>query len=187
MAGKGGDARRRAEALNRGKPIPAMKRCPVKKCRGTRIHRHGPDSRLARKISQAWGNGTTCPIDQCKDCGNFWEPWPDDDPGDLYRDVVDREPCDNCAYRAGSAESRDPEKWTELADLAKRAADTSFFETGRPWFGCHKGIPIRIAEEGISFDFALTGRTPEQQTCAGFMRIVWAHNGATAARNKGER
>ena len=182
MAGNGGEARRRAQAADRGKPIPALKRCPVKKCGSTRNHRHGAGSRLAKKIAQAWGNKHACPIDQCKDCGNFWEPLPDDDPGDLFRDDVVREPCDNCAYRVGSNESRDPERWRELVELAERAAEMPMFAAGRPWFCCHKGVPIKISKGAIEFDFAAVDVQPIHRTCAGFLRVLWAHNGATAKK-----
>ena len=183
MAGNGGEARRRREAADLGAPIPAPKQCPVKRCKSRRIMRHGPHSKLAKVIARAWGNTVTCAIDQCRECGAIWEPWPDDDPGDLYRDDVTREPCDTCAYRAGSGESKDPKRWAKLKELPKKAATMSLVDPGRPQFCCHKGVPIKISqgdqEGSIEFDYEAAGIDPLQQTCSGFLRVLWRFNGAS--------
>ncbi len=152
---------------------PQLSVCVVKKCQSRRILRHGPNSRLARKLAEVWGNRGPCIIDQCRDCGNFWEAWPDDDLGD----VVEREPCDTCAYRAGSPESRDPLEWERLCELPREAAEKGLLTDGCPWFCCHKGIPIRIEGGDIMFDFKAAGRSPAEQTCVGFLRAYWKFRG----------
>ncbi|MGI9500202.1 MAG: hypothetical protein ACR2P3_09200 [Geminicoccaceae bacterium] len=159
--------------------IPKMNICPVKNCGGRRIFRHGADSELARLIAKAWGNRNRCPIDQCKDCGNIWEPWEDDDPGQDLRDNHTRSPCDNCAYRKGSKESADPVAWQWLKSLTTLAAASFRHGEKLNWFCCHKGIPIAVGDNAIRFDFEAANIDPRQQACAGFNRIVnkqkWAN------------
>ena len=70
----------------------------------------------------------------CKKCKTAWEPF---DPADL---IDPQEPyesfksmCDNCAFRQGSPERADKEKWEALL------LDIAYME--KP-FMCHKGVPI---------------------------------------------
>ncbi len=183
MIGDGDKARLSRIAVDRAYLVPAPKICPIKKCQSSRIHRHHANSRLSRKVAGVWGNKAPCIIDQCEDCGNFWEAWPDDDPGD----VVEREPCDTCAYRAGSPESQDPLEWRLLCELPREAAGKGGpFVVGCPWFCCHKGIPIRIEGNDIMFDFAAAGRSATEQPCVGFLRIYWKHK-ADLEGGKGAR
>lgn len=162
--------------------VPPPKICPVKKCQSTRIHRHNADSRLSLKVAEVWGNKAPCIIDQCKDCGNFWEAWPDDDPGD----VVERKPCDTCAYRAGSPESRDPLEWERLCELPREAAEKGKTAAGCPWSSCHKGIPIRIEGNDIMLEFGVAGRSAMEQSCVGFLRAYSKHR-ADREGGKGAR
>lgn len=144
--------------------------------------RHGPDSKLARAVASAWGNSVSVPIDQCRECFAIWEPWPDDDPGPELRDIVECDPCPNCAYRAGSPESKDPKEWARLKALAVKAADRGLVAGPKEWFCCHRGIPIKVDEDGIRFDFEAADVDPLHQSCVGFMRIYWKHNGAEARK-----
>jgi hypothetical protein len=157
-------------------PTIETDRCPIVSCGSRNIHRHTAFSPLARKVAEAWGNRNVCPIDQCKTCGAIWEPWPDN----TSIDDVERAPCDNCAYRAGSAESCDPKQWQELQNLAKTAANWSFeLGTTPTFFQCHKGVPIHIDREAgtIEFDFKAAGRQPLEHSCTGFLKMMWAYQG----------
>lgn len=149
--------------------------CPVKTCKGTRIHRHPAFSSLSQAIARAWGNGVVCEIDQCKTCSAIWEPWPEG----TSIDCVERSACNNCAYRSSSAESKDPLKWSELVAIAKRAADGAWFngDTDPSYFCCHKGIPIVLdtKKNTIAFDFDAAGVDRLGQTCRGFLNVMWAH------------
>lgn len=171
-----GDAKKREAAINRGQPWPAAKRCPVKGCGSRDIMRHGPETAIAKTIADAWGNTVVCPIDQCRKCGAIWEPWPDDDPGDRWRDACAREPCDNCAYRKGSAEAADPEQWEHLKRLPVDFANAFKEGDSAATFACHKGIPIAIDSDGLRFDFKAADAKAIERTCVGFLRIVWAQN-----------
>ncbi len=68
----------------------------------------------------------------CVNCRATWEPidpsqiW---DPSDMLCSF--REPCDNRAFRSGSPEQRDPERWREL--MAGLKGGASFY--------CYKGVP----------------------------------------------
>jgi hypothetical protein len=79
----------------------------------------------------------------CRNCKTLWEPF---DPEQIW-DTSDphcsfREPCNNCAFRPGSPEQADPEKWKLLLDQLKCGAS----------FHCHKGVPIEPgAEHGFAY------------------------------------
>lgn len=149
-------------------------RCPVVGCGSRSIHRHELGSAIALSVTRAWGNKNECPIDQCMECAAIWEPWPDG----TSSDCVEREPCDNCAYRAGSRESADKEEWQRLTFVAKEAAELGVTGAGR--FACHKGIPIKLnmdtgdGQASIEFDYVSAGIDPLAQTCAGFLKMMWA-------------
>lgn len=156
-------------------------RCPM--CKSDQLIEHGVETPIAQAIARAWGNKPVCPLTQCGSCNAFWESWPEG----TSHDCVEREPCDNCAYRKGSAESQDPEKWAELVKMASDAARYGIEdERGRRWFSCHKGVPIKITQGkdgqdgGIEFDFKAAGIKPLDQTCAGFLNLVWALSDKTA-------
>lgn len=154
--------------------IPKLSFCPLPKCGSTRIDRHGPDSRLAKAIARAWGNPKPCAIDICMDCKNFWEPWPDDDPGDDLRDNLARDLCDTCAFRRQSREWSDPYRRAELLELVEAAANWWPDAPSQPCFTCHKGVPISLGEGFIAFDFEAIDARPLQRVCAGFIRAVCA-------------
>lgn len=103
----------------------------------------------------------------CFDCRALWETIPS---GEQYmRDgelMPWMEPCDNCAFRAGSPESKDREKWREL--LAKLKAGGQFY--------CHKGVPIKQDEIDDGFVRFAYPETAEGQpdkdrlrTCRGYL------------------
>lgn len=79
-------------------------------------------------------------LDVCLECHKCWERIP---PAEHF--MVDgeqlsfRRPCDNCAFRGGSAERADPELWQELQ--MKLAMGGEFY--------CHKGVPFTATAEEI--------------------------------------
>lgn len=86
-------------------------------------------------------------IATCLNCKAVWEPF---DPAQIW-DPSDphcsfKEPCNNCAFRPGSPEQTDLEKWKALLDQLKCGAS----------FYCHKGVPI---EPDAEHGFAYPGRT----------------------------
>ncbi len=97
----------------------------------------------------------------CANCGTAWEPF---EPGDLLDVDMPKtssftEPCNNCAFRKGSPEQRDPEKFAELR--AKLAAAGSFY--------CHKGVPVSPESEN-GFDYPEDGKNPRKlRLCRGYL------------------
>jgi hypothetical protein len=124
-------------------------------------------------IAKTWGNDVVAPIAMCISCNTIWEPWPEDTP----EDVVEREPCDNCAYRRTSSEGRDPDQRENLIESARQAG---FLMGEAPCsiFQCHKGMPIRLSvtPPQIRFDPDAAGIGPLDQTCLGFLRVIWAQD-----------
>lgn len=80
----------------------------------------------------------------CSNCGAAWEPFDEADlldAGARYSSF--REPCSNCAFRKGSPEQSDPQRWAELME--------SLGWTGGRFY-CHKGVPIDIkSEDGFAY------------------------------------
>ena len=79
----------------------------------------------------------------CLNCKTLWEPF---DPAQVWDKTAPhcsfREPCNNCAFRPGSPEQADPEKWKLLLDQLKCGGQ----------FFCHKGVPIDAdAEHGFAY------------------------------------
>lgn len=124
----------------------------------------------------------------CLTCAAVWEAFPE-----VYvRDPVCAEPCDNCAFRPGSPEQQDPEKWKGLIASLKPDSSYGYF-TGR--FYCHKGVPIDMTKGPGNFLFpqqpltmdgepvlladgtpATTEDTSKMRTCTGFLRLFWAQS-----------
>lgn len=101
-------------------------------------------------------------------CNAVWEPF---DPGDLLDagDITSsfREPCDNCAFRPGSPEQADPQRWAELMNALKH-------QNGR--FYCHKGVPIEPASDhGFDYPRDRDGKIApaKLRLCRGWLRM-WA-------------
>jgi hypothetical protein len=123
--------------------------CP--KCKSRRVHLH------ADHDIKFYGRQLAI----CANCRTVWEPidqaliW---DPSD--RSASLREPCDNCAFRPGSPEQSDTEKWKEL--IAKLRAGGSFH--------CHKGVPIAPGSED---GFAYPKDRPEKlRLCRGYLNAL---------------
>lgn len=93
--------------------------------------------------SKGYGPG----LATCINCKTLWEPfdpaliWDNSDPVSSFR-----EPCSNCAFRPGSNEQRDREKWKLLIAGLKEGAS----------FYCHKGVPI---EPDATHGFAYPTKT----------------------------
>lgn len=104
----------------------------------------------------------------CADCGATWEQLPVGEPRD-WREPLMRfaEPCDNCAFRPGSPEQREPEEWKKL--LTELKAGGNFY--------CHKGVPFELDGEAKEFKYPLkpdgTYETGKMRLCAGFV-AAWS-------------
>lgn len=121
---------RRAKKIER--PMPGTFGC-CPKCRSANV---GYDPTYSFK---GYGPG----ICVCKNCETLWEPidpaliWDKSDP---Y--CSSSEPCNNCAFRPGSPEQQDTEKWRDMI-LSLRQGEQ---------FYCHKGVPIEAgAEHGFAY------------------------------------
>ena len=175
-----GEAKRRAAALDAGKPWPRRRVCPVRKCRSPRVVDVPADDPHAVEYAGFWGNRNPCPLRICRDCFAVWEPWPDDASEDCVERAHTHGPCSNCAYRAGSSEMEDPVERERLLQIARDVVDMKLDEGELvipTQFCCHKGIPIKIdlaSDEKISFDYEAAGVDPRDQSCTGFLRAVWA-------------
>lgn len=81
----------------------------------------------------------------CIDCRKAWERLP---AGEVFtRDgemMAFDKPCDNCAFRGGSPERSDPERWQALQESITYAGGVFF---------CHKGVPFELDPEGGDKDF----------------------------------
>ncbi len=97
----------------------------------------------------------------CRNCGTLWEPF-------AVADLVDQDeqlssfhhPCNNCAFRKGSPEQRDPEAFANLrAKLGWHGAS----------FYCHKGVPIDPQNEN-GFAYPKDGKDPRKlRLCRGYL------------------
>jgi hypothetical protein len=97
----------------------------------------------------------------CANCRTAWEPIEQSLLGTLTDPCASfREPCDNCAFRPGSPEQADTEKWKEL--VAKLRAGGTFH--------CHKGVPLDPeGEDG----FAYPKHKPEKmRLCRGYLNAL---------------
>ena len=94
----------------------------------------------------------------CADCRAVWEAYP---PGWTH-DAVEAEPCDNCAFRAGSPELADKAGWRELL---------TGLQAGRE-FKCHKGAPLILDTEASTIEFDEAWVQRKGRTCAGFLKAM---------------
>lgn len=101
----------------------------------------------------------------CANCKTMWEPF---DPAELLdprREPLGafRHPCNNCAFRKGSPEQRDPEAFAKLrANLGWRGAS----------FYCHKGVPVDPSnEDGFAYPKGPGGIliTGKARLCRGYL------------------
>lgn len=174
-----GEANRR-----RGLSLPPRTvRCPVLTCRHRHVTICPRTGDLSQMLARMWGGVAPTDHYQCNRCGVLWEALP----GGWSDDSVERATtmglCDNCAFRASSPETRDPDKRAWLHAKA---------ETGDPYaaimspFCCHKGVPLKITRDppSIEYDFAAAGINPADRTCSGFLRLLWARNGVNDERRQ---
>lgn len=109
----------------------SIKHCP--KCASSAIA-YDPNKRV-----KGYGPGLAL----CLNCKTLYEPflpeqlWDPSEPMSSFKD-----PCNNCAFRPGSPEQKDPIKWRGLIDELKEGHS----------FYCHKGVPIDAdAEHGFAY------------------------------------
>lgn len=94
----------------------------------------------------------------CADCRTMWEAFPDN----WSHDAVEADPCDNCAFAAGSPESADRDGWRSM--LAKLRFGQEF--------RCHKGAPMVIDNEAGTVEFDAEWVNKHGRSCAGFVRAM---------------
>jgi hypothetical protein len=140
-------ARRAAKATT---AIPGTADC-CPRCRSQRVHIHGDHG------IKLYGRQ----IAICANCRTAWEPidgtliWDPSDPSASFS-----APCDNCAFRRGSPEQADTEKWKDL--IAKLWAGGTFH--------CHKGVPVAPESED---GFAYPKDRPEKlRLCRGYLNAL---------------
>lgn len=101
----------------------------------------------------------------CLNCQTIWEPV---DPAELLDPAREPlgaflHPCNNCAFRKGSPEQRDPEEFAALrAKLGWRGAR----------FYCHKGVPVEPdSEDGFAYPKDASGKpiTRKMRLCRGYL------------------
>lgn len=149
-----GEAKRKLAAAFASDAFPGgPRRCP--RCLGVRVAvaPQAVTAFYAREIAV------------CGSCGAAWEPldealiWDRTDPHCCLS-----EPCDNCAFRAGSNEQADRKKWRELIGKLKAGAS----------FHCHKGTPIDLnGGDG----FAYPKDRHQLRHCRGYLNALskWLH------------
>ena len=179
-----GEAKRRRDARQAAFATGVLY-TPVPECPACKSHdvRRIPLSEMPASIAEA----AKCDLEGCRICRAIWEPFP---AGGYVEDPVCAEPCDNCAFRPGSPEQSDPDKWKEM--IASLKPDSDGWFTGR--FYCHKGVPIDQVEGFGSFLFpkkpvtvngevlldpdtgepVMTEDTSRMRVCSGFLRMFWA-------------
>lgn len=189
-----GEARRkrdaRADAYASGKVFQVPPQCPS--CGSPDVHRI-PTALMHPKVLQHIG----CDIEVCGACRAVWEAFP---VGGYVEDPVCAEPCDNCAFRPGSPEQQDQERWRELMESLK-GGNEGAVHGGR--FYCHKGVPIDMTKGPGNFLFpqkaitmdgkilrdpatdepVMTHDVRQMRTCSGFLRMLWAR--AAKSRDPG--
>ena len=120
----------------------------------------------------------------CFNCQTIWEPF---DPADLLdpkREPLGafNHPCNNCAFRKGSPEQRDPEGFAKLrAKLGWLGAS----------FYCHKGVPVEPgSEDGFAYPKDAAGKpiTRKLRLCRGYLNQLGSFpmDRAIAADDAGE-
>ena len=135
-------------------------------------------SRKTADINQAITGFYAGEIRVCGNCGTAWEPFDEVallDAGDPLSSFV--EPCDNCAFRPGSTEQSDKDKWQELM--------TSLKENGSAFY-CHKGVPIAPgSEDGFAYPRDDAGRpvVKKLRICRGYLRMLKKNLGKEAAKH----
>lgn len=116
----------------------------------------------------------------CQNCGTAWEPFDEKDlldEGMRYSSF--KEPCNNCAFRPGSHEQQDTEKWRELMAQLRVDADKGLFQSSQ--FYCHKGVPLDLHHEtpsksGFAYPYTDDGKpiVRKLRLCRGYLRMTHA-------------
>jgi hypothetical protein len=98
-------------------------------------------------------------LDACPRCRVVWEREERADPH--------TERCDNCAFRPGSPEQRDPEKWRQIVEETVKKHGI---------FYCHKRVPATIGEKGYEFqhEIGADGVVCNATECVGWLEAVLA-------------
>ena len=145
-----GEAKRKFAAALASDAFPGgPKRCP--KCLGLRVA-------VGHDFPGKGFYSNTVAV--CADCEIAWEPldealvWDRTDAQSSFR-----EPCENCAFRPGSNEQADREKWREM--IGKLRAGGSFY--------CHKGVVIDPSGE---HGFAYPKDTSKLRVCRGYLNAL---------------
>lgn len=162
--------------MTKPQPLPGAGRCPS--CGSRKVRRaicaEAAVTRFYAGTLEVCGNPA---------CKAIWEPF---DPAELLdadapRTSSFRAPCDNCAFRSGSVEQRDPDRWRALMATLKGDGDPYGMLTGSGFY-CHKGVPLDPgSERGFAYPnrrVEVAGRvieTPDRQRlrpCRGWLRMV---------------
>lgn len=140
------------------KASPAIKgagRCP--KCASRKVRR----VQMPELATDAAGKFYAPELEVCVNCRAVWEPFDRaalldiDDPASSFR-----EPCGNCAFRPGSVEQSNTERWAELMISLKQ---------GGARFYCHKGVPL---DPGGEDGFAYPKHKPSKmRPCRGWLSM----------------
>ena len=128
---------------------PRSVHCPGIGCRSRHVMLHPKTSAISAMLARMWGGVEPTDHYRCQSCNALWEALPAGWNNDAVDRAVSMGPCDNCAYRASSPETRDPEKRAWLHDLA--AADDPYSAIMSP-FCCHKGVPLKLTVDPPSME-----------------------------------
>lgn len=140
-------------AVRRAIKQPAAWRGSAERCPKCGSHKTAFDFGMS---FQGYGPG----LATCLNCGALWEPvdvkliWDRSDPV-----CSSSEPCNNCAFRPGSNEQQDREKWRSM--IASLKAGASFY--------CHKGVPI---EPDSEHGFAYPSDSKKLRVCRGYLNAL---------------
>ena len=116
-------------------------------------------------------------IRACVNCKTTWEPFEKSvllDTDDRYSQFT--KPCNNCAFRPGSPERSDPEKWEHLLSTL------GWYEGA---FYCHKGVPINMeSEDGFDYPKTKDGKHDIRRLrmCSGY--VHWLKSSKAVAKKR---
>lgn len=100
----------------------------------------------------------------CRNCKTVWEPFDEADLLDPKHEPLGafKHPCNNCAFRKGSPEQSDPERFEEIRPKHWHG----------PRFYCHKGVPIAPDSEH-GFDYPSGGKNGRKlRLCRGYLNSL---------------
>lgn len=147
-----GEAKRRKAAALASSAFPGGRgRCPV--CLSSRVM----TAKTPATVQEFYGKELTV----CGDCKAAWEPIDEALVWDRSEACASTSaPCDNCAFRPGSLEQRDTEKWKAM--IASLQGGGSFY--------CHKGVPIDPeGEDGFKYQ---KGTPQRMRLCRGYLNAL---------------